>query len=195
MITVPTSACNIFDIGVIFWNNWYMNEVVQIKNLIYTIRGHRVMLDSDLAMLYEVETKVLNQAVKRNIKRFPSNFMFQLTKDEWLSLRSQIVTFRNDIRKYTPYAFTEQGVAMLSSVLRSEKAIQINIQIMNTFVQMRQWAIESKDISQRLTELEHYFIEHCKDNEQDVRKLYEAIGLLMDRTKPTKVGFITNNDK
>ena len=94
-----------------------MNKVLQIKNLIYTIRGHRVMLDSDLAMLYEVETKVLNQAVKRNIKRFPSNFMFQLTKDEWLSLRSQIVTFRNDIRKYTPYAFTEQGVAMLSSVL------------------------------------------------------------------------------
>ena len=172
-----------------------MNEVVQIKNLIYTIRGHRVMLDSDLAMLYEVETKVLNQAVNRNIKRFPSNFMFQLTKDEWHSVRSQIVTFRNDVRKYTPYAFTEQGVAMLSSVLRSEKAIQINIQIMNTFVQMRQWAIESKDISQRLTELEHYFIEHCKDNEQDVRKLYEAIGLLMDRTKPTKVGFITNNDK
>ena len=84
---------------------------------------------------------------------------------------------------------------MLPSVLRSEKAIQINIQIMNTFVQMRQWAIESKDISQRLTELEHYFIEHCKDNEQDVRKLYEAIELLMDRTKPTKVGFITNNDK
>ena len=172
-----------------------MNEVLQIKNLIYTIRGHRVMLDSDLAMLYEVETKVLNQAVKRNIKRFPSNFMFQLTKDEWHSLRSQIVTFRNDVRKYTPYAFTEQGVAMLSSVLRSEKAIQINIQIMNTFVQMRQWAIESKDISQRLAELEHYFIEHCKDNEQDVRKLYEAIGLLMDRTKPTKVGFITDNDK
>ena len=169
-----------------------MNEVMQIKNLIYTIRGHRVMLDSDLAMLYEVETKALNQAVKRNIKRFPSNFMFQLTKDEWLNLRSQIVTFRNDIRKYTPYAFTEQGVAMLSSVLRSEKAIQVNIQIMNTFVQMRQWAIESKEISQRLTELEHYFVEHCKDQEHDIRKLYEAIGLLMDRTKPSKIGFITD---
>lgn len=171
-----------------------MNEVMQIKNLIYTIRGHRVMLDSDLAMLYEVETKVLNQAVKRNIKRFPLNFMFQLTKDEWFSLRSQIVTFRNDIRKYAPYVFTEQGVAMLSSVLRSEKAIQINIQIMNTFVQMRQWAIESKDIAQRLTELEHYFIEHCKDNEQDVRKLYEAIGLLMDRTKPSKIGFVKDEN-
>ncbi|MBO6087013.1 ORF6N domain-containing protein [bacterium] len=166
-----------------------MNEVMQIKNLIYTIRGHRVMLDSDLAMLYGVETRVLNQAVKRNINRFPANFMFQLSKDEWQNLRSQIVTFSNDIRKYTPYAFTEQGVAMLSSVLRSEKAIQINIQIMNTFVKMRQWAIENKDLANRLAELENYFIEHCKDQEQDMRKLYEAIGLLMDRTKPTKIGF------
>ena len=166
-----------------------MNEVMQIKNLIYTIRGHRVMLDSDLAMLYGVETRVLNQAVKRNINRFPANFMFQLSKDEWQNFRSQIVTFSNDIRKYTPYAFTEQGVAMLSSVLRSEKAIQINIQIMNTFVKMRQWAIENKDLANRLAELENYFIEHCKDQEQDMRKLYEAIGLLMDRTKPTKIGF------
>ena len=166
-----------------------MNEVMQIKNLIYTIRGHRVMLDSDLAMLYGVETRVLNQADKRNINRFPANFMFQLSKDECQNLRSQIVTFSNDIRKYTPYAFTEQGVAMLSSVLRSEKAIQINIQIMNTFVKMRQWAIENKDLVNRLAELENYFIEHCKDQEQDMRKLYEAIGLLMDRTKPTKIGF------
>lgn len=171
-----------------------MDEVLQIKNLIYTIRGHRVMLDSDLAMLYEVETKALNQAVKRNIKRFPSNFMFQLTKDEWLNLRSQFVTFKNDIRKYTPYVFTEQGVVMLSSVLRSEKAIQINIQIMNTFVAMRQWAIENKELAQRLAELEHYFIEHCKNQEQDLKNLYEAIGLLMDRTKPTKIDFITNNE-
>lgn len=171
-----------------------MDKVLQIKNLIYTIRGHRVMLDSDLAMLYEVETKALNQAVKRNIKRFPSNFMFQLTKDEWLNLRSQFVTFKNDIRKYTPYVFTEQGVVMLSSVLRSEKAIQINIQIMNTFVAMRQWAIENKELAQRLAELEHYFIEHCKNQEQDLKNLYEAIGLLMDRTKPTKIDFITNNE-
>lgn len=174
-----------------------MNEVLQIKNLIYTIRGHRVILDSDLAMLYEVETKALNQAVKRNIKRFPSNFMFQLTKDEWQSLRSQIVTFKNDIRKYAPYAFTEQGVAMLSSILRSEKAIQINIQIMNTFVAIRQWAIDNKDLAQRLSELEHYFIEHCEDNRRDneenkrqIAKIYEAIGLLMDRTKPSKIGFV-----
>jgi phage regulator Rha-like protein len=134
----------------------------------------------------------LNQAVKRNITRFPDNFMCQLSKDEWQSLRSQIVTFRGDIRKYTPYAFTEQGVAMLSSVLRSEKAIQVNIQIMNTFVKMRQWAIENKEIAQRLTELEHYFIQHCKDNQSDIRELREAIDLLIDRTKPAKIGFKTD---
>lgn len=153
------------------------------------------MLDSDLAMLYGTETKMLNRAVKRNIKRFPQHFMFQLTKDEWENLRCQNGTFKNDIRKYLPYVFTEQGVAMLSSVLHSEKAIQINIQIMDTFVQMRKWAIENKDMGQRLAELEHYFIEHCKDQEQDMRKLYEAIGLLMDRTKPSKIGFVTDNNK
>ena len=169
-----------------------MNNLVQIQNLIYVIRGQRVMLDSDLARLYEVETKVLNQAVKRNITRFPDNFMFQLSKDEWQSLRSQIVTFSGDIRKYTPYAFTEQGVAMLSSVLHSEKAIQVNIQIMNTFVKMRQWAIESKDIARRLTELEHYFMEHCKDNKADIQELKEAIDMLVDRTKPAKIGFKTD---
>ncbi len=166
-----------------------MNELIQVKNLIYEIRGYKVMLDSDLASLYEIETKALNQAVKRNIKRFPENFMFQLMKDEWQDLRSQFVTFKKDIRKYSPYVFTEQGVAMLSSVLNSEKAIQVNIQIMNTFVQMRQWAIENKDLARRVAELENYFIEHCKDNKTDMREIYEAIDLLMDRTKPATIGF------
>lgn len=182
-----------------------MEELVQIKNLIYTIRGYKVMLDSDLAMLYEVETKRLNEAVKRNIKRFPKHFMFQLTNEEFedLRVRSQIATSpKGGGRQYLPYVFTEQGVAMLSSVLRSERAIQINIQIMDTFVQMRKWAIENKDLAQRLTELEHYFIEHCEDDRRDnettkqhLSKIYEAIGLLMDRTKPSKVGFITEKDK
>lgn len=166
-----------------------MNELIQVKNLIYEIRGYKVMLDSDLAELYEIETKMLNRAVKRNLSRFPVNFMFQLTKEEWETLRCQFGTFRNNIRKYLPYVFTEQGVAMLSSVLNSEKAIQINIQIMNTFVQMRQWAIENKDLAKRVSELENYFIEHCKDNKTDMSKIYEAIDLLMDRTKPAKIGF------
>ena len=171
-----------------------MDELVQIKNLIYEIRGYKVMLDSDLANLYEIETKMLNRAVKRNLTRFPANFMFQLTKEEWQDLRCQFGTFKNDIRKYIPYVFTEQGVAMLSSVLHTEKAIQINIQIMNTFVQMRQWAIENKDLARRISELESYFIEHCKDYNKDMSRIYEAIDLLMDRTKPVKVGFIKTEE-
>lgn len=166
-----------------------MNEVVQVKNLIYEIRGFKVMLDSDLASLYEVPTKRLNESVKRNITRFPQNFMFQLTKEEWKNLRSQFATFSKDVRKYTPYVFTEQGVAMLSSVLNSERAIQINIQIMNTFVQMRQWAIENKDLANRIAELETYFIEHCNDNKKELQEIYNAIDLLLDRTKPAKIGF------
>ena len=181
-----------------------MNDILNIKNLIYTIRGQKVMLDSDLAMLYEVETKNLNRAVKRNIKRFPSNFMFQLTSEEYNILRCQIGTSNEKVetrggRQYLPYVFTEQGVAMLSSVLHSERAIQVNIQIMNTFVQMRQWALENKEMAQRLAELEHYFIEHCEDNKQDkeemkkhLAQIYEAIGLLMDRTKPAKIGFVSH---
>ncbi len=174
-----------------------MNEVLQIQNLIYTIRGHRVMLDSDLAMLYGVATHRLNEAVKRNIKRFPPHYMFQISDEEWEILISQFAISKKGRggRRFNPYAFTEQGVAMLATVLNSEKAIQINIQIIDTFVAMRKWAIENKEMAQRLTELEHYFIEHCKDNKQDMEKLYQAIGLLMDRTKPTKIGFVTDDKK
>lgn len=166
-----------------------MNEITQIQNLIYTIRGHRVMLDSDLAALYEVETRALNQAVKRNIERFPKHFMFQLSKEEFENLISQNVTSSWGGTRKLPYVFTEQGVAMLSSVLRSKKAIQTNIQIMDTFVRMRQWAIENKELASRLAELEHYFIQHCQDNQADMKKIYDALALLMDRTKPTKIGF------
>ena len=118
-------------------------------------------------------------------------------------MRSQFATSaKGGGRQYLPYVFTEQGVAMLSSVLHSERAIQINIQIMDTFVAMRKWAIENKDMAQRLAELEHYFIEHCEDNKHNeeetkrqLLKIYEAIGLLMDRTKPAKVGFVTDDNK
>ncbi len=149
------------------------------------------MLDSDLAMLYEVETKRLNEAVKRNIKRFPEHYMFQLTAEEYDSLRSQFATSKEGKggRRYAPYVFTEQGVAMLSSVLRSEKAIQVNIQIIDAFVKMRQWVIENKELAQRLSQLEHYFIQHCNDDKEDFKRIYEALGLLMDRTKPSEIGF------
>ena len=168
-----------------------MDKITQIQNLIYEIRGYRVMLDSDLAMLYEVETKMLNRAVKRNIERFPNHFMFQLTKDEWQNLRCQNGTFKNDIRKYLPYVFTEQGVAMLSSILNSDKAIEINVQVVRAFIQLRQFAIENKDLAKRLSELEQYFIRHCKEDKEEFEKIYQALGLLMDRTKPAKIGFKT----
>ena len=131
-----------------------MNEIVKIQNLIYEIRGFKVMLDSDLAKLYGVETRVLNQSVKRNLERFPDNFMFQLTPDEFQLLISQIVISKNPNekrggRQKLPYVFTEQGVAMLSSVLRSKQAIQTNIQIMNTFVKVRHFVLENKELTQR----------------------------------------------
>ncbi len=175
------------------YNGFMENNLIPIQNLIYEIRGHKVMLDSDLARLYEVPTFRLNEAVKRNMKRFPNNFMFQLTKDEFDSLISQIAISKSKRggRRYMPYVFTEQGVAMLSSVLNSEKAIQINIQIMNTFVQMRQWALSNKEFSQRLLELEHYFIQHCKENNQEIERINQALNYLIDVTKPSQIGFKT----
>ncbi len=173
-----------------------MSDLIQIQNLIYEIRGCKVMLDSDLAKLYGVETFNLNKAVKRNLSRFPKDFMFQLTKDEYDSLIFQIgiSNSKRGGRRFMPYVFTEQGVAMLSSVLQSEQAISINIQIMRTFVQMKQFALENKDLTKRFQELEQYFINYCKDNEKDKQQIYEAIDLLMDRTKPSKVGFIKTED-
>lgn len=172
-----------------------MKDLVQVRNMIYDIREQKVMVDFELAELYEVETKYLNRTVKRNIERFPSDFMFQITREEWEFLKCQIGTSKmvgetRGGRQYLPYVFTEQGVAMLSGILRSKKAIEVNINIMRTFVSMRQWAIDSKEFGQRLRDIERYFIEHCKDNEKDIKQIYEAIDLLMDRTKPNKIGFI-----
>ena len=168
-----------------------MSEIVEVKNLIYEIRGFKVMIDSDLAELYGIEVRKLNQAVKRNLERFPEDFMFQITKEELenLNLKSQIVISSWGGRRSLPYAFTEQGVAMLSSVLRSPTAINVNIQIMRTFVNLRQWALENKDMVERLSKLEHYYMQHCKENEDDFRKIKEKMDLLDDRTKPSKIGF------
>jgi hypothetical protein len=169
-----------------------MNEIIPIKNLIYEIRGHKIMLDNDLATLYGVETKVLNQAVKRNADRFPEDFMFQLTQDEWevIRVRSQIVTSpKGGGRQYLPYVFTEQGVSMLSSVLKSKQAITVNVQIMRTFVKMRQFALENKDLSERLAMVEKYLMQYSKDNNAEIDKINEAINYLLDITKPAQIGF------
>ena len=171
-----------------------MNSLVEVKNLIYEIRGYKVMLDSDLAELYEVQTFRLNEAVKRNIERFPSHYMFQLTKDEYNLLTSQNAISKKGRggRRTMPYVFTEQGVAMLSSVLNSAKAIQINIKIIDTFVQMRQWALDNKELTKRVADIENYLINYAKDNNKEIEKIYEAIDLLMDRTKPRRIGFGVN---
>lgn len=147
------------------------------------------MLDSDLATLYQVQTKVLNQSVKRNLKRFPADFMFQLTKEEFLNLKSQIVTSSwGGVRKM-PFVFTEQGVAMLSGLLNSDIAISVNIRIMRAFVQIRKLSIEHKDLQEQIYELKQYFFQYANDNNKEIDKINEAINLLIDRTKPNKIGF------
>ena len=142
------------------------NSNDEIKNYIYTIRGKQVILDSEIARLYEVETKKLNQAVKRNINRFPEQFCFKLTENEYESLRSQFVTLkiqgRGQHSKYLPYAFTEQGVAMLSAVLHSDRAVDISIKIINTFIEMRKFLNSKGQVFERLTNVEYKLIEHEK---------------------------------
>ena len=129
-------------------NALILMDETNITDLIYTIRGKQVMLDSDLAGLYQVETRVFNQAVKRNSNRFPEQFRFQLTEEEYKNLRSQFVTSSEDNthggRRYMPYAFTEQGIAMLSAVLKSDIAVEISIRIMNSFVEMRKFLISNQ---------------------------------------------------
>jgi len=145
--------------------NKTLSSYNNIQNKIHTIRNVQVMLDNDLAKLYGVEVKVLNQAVRRNIERFPEEFMFQLTKAEYISLRSQFVTLKKDRgthRKYLPYVFTEQGVAMLSAVLRSKTAVDVSIKIMKAFVGMRKFIIKNAEIFSRLDKLEYKAIEHDK---------------------------------
>ena len=145
-----------------------------INSKIYTIRGVQVMLDEDLAKLYNVETKVFNQAVKRNIERFPDNFRFLLTQNEYESLRSQFVTLetaRGKHRKYLPYAFTEQGVSMLSAVLKSDTAIHTSIQIINSFVKMRRFLFDNASVFQRFTQIEQKLLTH----DENFDKLFEAL--------------------
>jgi len=178
-----------------------MNEmriIKSIQNRIYEIRGERVLLDFDLAALYEVPTKVLNQAVKRNIKRFPKDFMFRLTSDEWgemwsqivttseeqTSMRSQIVTASQSKRntKTTPYAFTEQGVAMLSGILNSDKAIAMNIAIMRAFVEIRRILIQETDLRIQLNQIRERLGEH----DTQLNAIYDAMENLLDEKAAQK---------
>lgn len=151
-------------------------DTKDIKSLIYVVRGQQVMLDSDLAMLYQVETKVFNQAVSRNIERFPENFRFQLTKEEFEALRSQIATSNGrGGRRYRPYMFTEQGIAMLSGVLRSDVAIQVSIHIMNTFVEMRRFIANNALLFEKVSDIELKQLEYQKSTDEKFDKVFQYI--------------------
>jgi hypothetical protein len=150
---------------------------VDVKNKIYSIRGQQVMIDSDLAELYQVETKALNQAVKRNEDRFPKDFMFQLTKKEFLNLRSQIVTssLTHGGRRKLPYVFTEQGVSMLASILKSKVATSISIKIIRTFVQMRKFLISNTQLFSRLDNLEAKQSQYKLESDKNFQKIFRAL--------------------
>jgi len=189
-----------------------MKILQSIQNRIYEIRGERVMLDRDLANLYQVETKRLTEAVKRNIKRFPTDFMFQLTKEEWEnlrlrmetlddsdSLRPQIATLkkgRGQHPKYLPLAFTEQGVAMLSGILNSDKAIAMNIAIMRAFVEIRRILIQENDLRVQLKAIKEKLGEH----DAQLNQIYDAMENLLDEKasgrnweERGRIGFKINN--
>ena len=164
--------------------------VEQVQRRILLLRGRKVMLDTDLAELYEVPTKRLNEQVRRNAARFPLDFMFQLTSDEADSLRSQFATLktgRGRHRKYLSYAFTEQGVAMLSTVLNSERAVQVNIAIMRAFVKLREILATHRELAQKLMELERKLEGH----DHQIRSIFQAIRQLMEPPAPPRqrIGF------
>ncbi len=161
-----------------------VNETEEkIRNLIHVVRGEQVMLDSDLAMLYNVETKRLNESVKRNSKRFPENYCFRLTEEEYITLRSQIATSNIEAenasskggRRYLPYVFTEQGIAMLSAILRSDEAIQVSLNIMNTFVKMRRFLTENALMFERLSSLELKQLQYQKESNRKFDKIFAYI--------------------
>ncbi|MBI2995428.1 MAG: ORF6N domain-containing protein [Candidatus Melainabacteria bacterium] len=161
----------------------------RIENKIFLIKGKRVMLDRDLAELYGVSTKRLNEQVKRNKDRFPEDFMFQLTREEAYISRSQIATLKHGQNiKYPPSAFTEQGVAMLSSVLNSKRAIQVNIQIMRTFTRLKEIIAGNKELAQKLTRLE----KRIDNQDEEIKSIFDAIHKLINPTfdRPKrKIGF------
>ena len=188
-----------------------MNELLVIQSKIYELRGQKIMFDYDLAAIYGVETRVLNQAVKRNITRFPEDFMFQVTSEEWMMMSSQIVTTSSSKRPKTalPYAFTEHGVIMLSSVLRSETAIQVNIAVTRAFVAVRQMLSKNsvvlrisqleKDFNELKHDLEEIFADYNDINE-DTRVQLEAINITLAELQARKnsaaarrIGFIAND--
>jgi phage regulator Rha-like protein len=155
-----------------------MDELKNIKSMIFEVRGYQVMLDEDLARIYQVETRVLNQAVKRNMDRFPPEFMFQLTKDEYENLMSQFVTSSWGGRRKLPFAFTEHGVIMLSSVLNSKIATQINVAVVKAFIAMRRYI--AKPIREKIDDLEKVLMLHIDDTNHNFEEHAAMINEIID---------------
>ena len=171
-------------------------ELELLQQKIYEIRGQRVLLDFDLATLYEVDNKRLKEAVRRNIDRFPYDFMIELTRDEYNSLRSQIATLENGrgkFSKFLPFAFTEQGVAMLSSVLNSQKAVQINIQIIRAFVLLRQLTLSNAELSNQLKQLELKYDKQFDDIFEAINYLLKKDNQKKQQTERKQIGFKSDN--
>ena len=188
------------------------DKLLQIQNMIYEIRGHRVMFDRDLADLYQVEVKTLNRTVKRNIKRFPNDFMFQLSNEEWeilkhhfedLSLRYQNGTAKKITKiRYNPYVFTEQGIAMLSGLLNSNTAINVNIQIMRAFVRLRQYVFSQSDTNEQIAELRKLLLLHIENSDykfskydRTIKQIVQALNNLIaqPQQKTKTIGFQQGN--
>jgi hypothetical protein len=173
--------------------------VEQIGRSILVLRAHKVLLDEHLAAIYGVQTRVLIQAVKRNLARFPEDFMFQLRAAEWAALRSQIVISKIERggRRYAPYAFTERGIAMLSSVLNSERAIAVNIEIMRTFARMREPIPSSKVLAKRFDQLEARLDKKLAKHDNAITAILSAIRELMNPPPPKRrpIGFTANLDE
>ncbi len=167
-------------------------ELSIIKTKIYTIRGYKVMLDFDLAELYGVETRVLKQAVRRNIDRFPDDFMFELTKEELKNWRSQFVMSNESNKmglRYAPFAFSEQGVAMLSSILKSKKAIDVNIAIMRSFVMLRQHLADYSNLKEQISQLEKEMNIKFKDIHQALNYLLQKDKVQVEQHNRERIGF------
>jgi hypothetical protein len=167
------------------------NGINLIQSMIYDIRGHKVMFDNDLAVLYQVETKNLNRTVKRNLKRFPSDFMFQLNDKEWEILRCQIGTAKNiEKKRFNPYVFTEQGIAMLSGLLNSDIAVNVNIQIMRAFVQLRHYVTTNTKTNEQIAQLRKLLMLYIEKNDKRVNDIIIALNSLLEHPKPTRrIGF------
>lgn len=185
-----------------------------IHNKIYEIRGHKVMLDYEIAEMYEVETKRINEQVKRNIERFPEDFMFQLTENEWVMMRSQIVTTSDSNwsqiatsskkhrgKSYLPFAFTEHGVTMLASVLRSEKAVKVSIAVVRAFITLKQYIADRKNISKQINSIKDELSERIDEQDVQIIEIYQVLDKLIqdkEEQKPVKrepIGFKSTNKK